>query len=78
VPYQSTHNTGGAVLGIDTTKSALNPFSRIWDVSNVFVTGACSFPQNAENPTGPVGALALRAADSIKRYQKNPGPLAPV
>jgi gluconate 2-dehydrogenase alpha chain len=45
----------------------------------VFVTGACSFPQNAgKNPTGPVGALALRAADSIKRYLKNPGPLAPV
>jgi gluconate 2-dehydrogenase alpha chain len=79
VPYQSTHNTGGAVLGIDPTKSALNPFSQTWDVSNVFVTGACSFPQNAgKNPTGPVGALALRAADSIKRYLKNPGPLAPV
>ncbi len=79
VPYQSTHNTGGAVLGIDPTKSALNPFSQTWDVSNVFVTGACSFPQNAgKNPTGPVGALALRTADSIKRYLKNPGPLAPV
>jgi gluconate 2-dehydrogenase alpha chain len=78
VPYQSTHNTGGAVLGTDPTKSALNPFSQAWDVSNVFVTGACSFPQNAgKNPTGPVGALALRTADSIKRYLKNPGPLAP-
>jgi gluconate 2-dehydrogenase alpha chain len=79
VPYQSTHNTGGAVMGADPTKSALNPFSQTWDVSNVFVTGACSFPQNAgKNPTGPVGALALRTADSIKRYLKNPGPLAPV
>jgi gluconate 2-dehydrogenase alpha chain len=78
VPYQSTHNTGGAVIGTDPTKSALNPFSQTWDVSNVFVTGACSFPQNAgKNPTGPVGALALRTADSIKRYLKNPGPLAP-
>ena len=68
-----------AVLGIDPTKSALNPFSQTWDVSNVFVTGAYSFPQNAgKNPTGPVSALALRAADSIKRYLKNPGPLAPV
>ena len=78
VPYQSTHNTGGAVMGTDPTKSALNPFSQTWDVPNVFVTGACSFPQNAgKNPTGPVGALALRTADSIKRYLKNPGPLAP-
>ena len=78
VPYQSTHNTGGAVMGTDPTKSALNPFSQTWDVSNVFVTGACAFPQNAgKNPTGPVGALALRTADSIKSYLKNPGPLAP-
>ena len=71
VPYQSAHNTGGAVMGTDPTKSALNPFSQTWDVSNVFVTGACAFPQNAgKNPTGPVGALALRTADSqgFERY----------
>jgi gluconate 2-dehydrogenase alpha chain len=79
VPYQSTHNTGGAVLGTDPKTSALNRFTQSWDVPNVFVTGACAFPQNAgKNPTGPVGARAYWTADAIKRYLKNPGPLVPV
>ena len=79
VPYQSTHNTGGAVLGTDPRTSALNRFTQSWDVPNVFVTGACAFPQNAgKNPTGPVGALAYWTADAIKRYVKNPGRLVPV
>jgi gluconate 2-dehydrogenase alpha chain len=78
VPYQSTHNTGGAVMGTDPTTSALNRYCQTWDVSNVFVTGACAFPQNAgKNPTGPVGALAFWTADAIKRYLKTPGPLVP-
>ncbi|MER9420282.1 GMC family oxidoreductase [Mesorhizobium sp. M0306] len=59
VPYQSTHNTGGAVFGADPSTSVLNKYLQVWDVPNVFVTGACVFPQNAgKNPTGPVGALA--------------------
>jgi len=79
VPYQSTHNTGGAVLGTDPKTSALNRFTQSWDVPNVFVAGACAFPQNAgKNPTGPVGALAYWTVDAIKQYLKNPGPLVPV
>ena len=32
----------------------------------MFVTGACVFPQYAgKNPTGPVGALAYWAVDTI-------------
>ena len=77
VPYQSTHNTGGAVFGADPSTSAVNKYLQSWDVSNVFVTGACAFPQNAsKNPTGPVGALAYMAAEAIRdKYLKNPGPL---
>lgn len=79
VPYQSTHNTGGAAMGADPKTSALNRYCQTWDVSNVFVTGACAFPQNAgKNPTGTVGALAYWTADAVKRYLKDPGPLAPV
>jgi gluconate 2-dehydrogenase alpha chain len=79
VPYQSTHNTGGAVLGTDPRTSALNRFTQSWDVTNVFVTGACAFPQNAgKNPTGPVGALAYWTVDAIKRYLRSPAPLVPV
>ena len=77
VPYQTTHNTGGAVFGDDPSTSALNRHLQSWDVSNVFVVGASAFPQNAgRNPTGPVGALSYRLADTLKNsYLKHPGPL---
>jgi gluconate 2-dehydrogenase alpha chain len=77
VPYQSTHNTGGAIMGTDPSTSALNKYLQSWDVSNVFVLGASAFPHNsAYNPTGPAAALAYFSADAIRnRYLKNPGPL---
>jgi gluconate 2-dehydrogenase alpha chain len=78
VPYQSTHNVGGAVMGSEPATSVVNPFGQSWDVSNVFVLGASSFPQNAGyNPTGTVGALAYHTMDAVvNRYLKSPGPLA--
>ena len=47
VPYQSTHNTGGAIMGTDPGASALNKYLQSWDVANVFVMGASSFPHNS-------------------------------
>ena len=78
VPYQSTHNTGGAVMGADPNTSAVNPWLQSWDVPNVFTASAAAFPQNGGyNPTGTVCALAFRAADAIvNKYLKNRGPLA--
>jgi len=77
-PYQTTHNTGGAIMGTDPGSSVVNPYLQSWDVANLFVMGACAFPQNAGyNPTATVAALAYRTADAIKsRYLRNPGPLA--
>jgi gluconate 2-dehydrogenase alpha chain len=77
VPYQSTHNTGGVVMGDNPGTSAVNRYLQSWDVFNVFVIGASAFPQNAGyNPTGTVGALAYWAAHAIRsQYLKNPGPL---
>jgi gluconate 2-dehydrogenase alpha chain len=77
VPYQTTHNTGGAIMGSDPKSSALNRYLQSWDVPNVFVMGSCAFPQNpGYNPTGTVGALTYWAADAIRnKYVKNPGPL---
>ena len=79
VPYQTTHNTGGAVMGADPKTSVLNRYLQSWDVSNVFVTGASAFPQNhGYNPTGTVGALTYWAVAAIKeRYLKSPGALVP-
>jgi gluconate 2-dehydrogenase alpha chain len=77
VPYQTTHNTGGAAMGDDPRTSVVNRYLQSWDVPNVFVLGACAFPQNhGYNPTGTVGALAFWAADALTRqYLKKPGPL---
>src|SRR5262249_15806583 len=69
VPYQSTHNTGGVVMGTDPATSAVNRYLQSWDVFNLFVVGASAFPQNAANaPTCTVGMLACWAADSIKDH----------
>jgi gluconate 2-dehydrogenase alpha chain len=69
--YQSTHNTGGAIMGADPATSVVNNYLQMWDAPNVFVVGACNFPQNAGfNPTGTVGALAYRAAEGILQYHK--------
>jgi gluconate 2-dehydrogenase alpha chain len=78
VPYQTTHNTGGAAMGTDPATSAVNTSLQSWDVPNLFVLGASAFPQNpGYNPTGTVAALAYRCADAIRnRYLKAPGPLA--
>ncbi|CUK07966.1 Gluconate 2-dehydrogenase flavoprotein precursor [Achromobacter sp. 2789STDY5608615] len=75
--YQSTHNTGGAIMGANPKESVVNKYLQSWDVSNVFVMGACVFPQNmGYNPTGLVGALAYWAAQAIRdQCLKNPGPL---
>ncbi len=79
VPYQTTHNTGGAVMGADPKTSAVNRYLQSWDVANVFVLGASAFPQNAGyNPTGTVGALTYWALDAIKtKYLKHPTALVP-
>ncbi len=68
VPYQTTHNTGGAIMGADPKTSVVNKYLQSWDVPNLFVMGACAFPQNAGyNPTGTVAALAYWAADGHQK-----------
>ncbi|MDX3905160.1 MAG: GMC family oxidoreductase [Pigmentiphaga sp.] len=78
--YQTTHNTGGTVMGDDPSTSVVNRYLQSWDIPNLFVIGASNFPQNASyNPTDTVGALAYWAADAIvKQYLRSPGPLVKV
>jgi gluconate 2-dehydrogenase alpha chain len=76
VPYQSTHNTGGVIMGADPETSAVNTYLQMWDADNVFVVGATAFPHNSGyNPTGTLGALAYRAAEGIIKYSKTGGSL---
>jgi len=56
--YQTTHISGGAIMGDDPKTSAVNRYLQSWDVPNVFVPGASAFPQGlGYNPTGMVAAL---------------------
>ncbi|MBB6449149.1 gluconate 2-dehydrogenase alpha chain [Geomicrobium halophilum] len=77
MPYQTTHNTGGVIMGGDSETSAVNNYLQMWDCENLFVVGASAFAHNSGyNPTPTVGALSYRAAEGIKDYYENPGPLA--
>lgn len=68
VPYQGTHNTGGAIMGTDPGRSVVNTSLRLWDAENVWVVGGSAFPQNGTpGPTATIGALAYRAARAIQR-----------
>lgn len=80
VPYQTTHNTGGAAMGDDPKTSVVNRYLQSWDVFNVFVMGSSVFPHNpGYNPTGTVGALTYWAAHAIRtKYLPAPGPLVQV
>ena len=77
--YQTTHNTGGTVMGDNPNTSVVNRYLQSWDVPNVFVIGASNYPQNASwNPTGTLGALTYWAIDALtNKYLKNPGRLVP-
>jgi gluconate 2-dehydrogenase alpha chain len=77
VPYQSTHNTGGTMMGGDPKSSVVNRYLQSWDAHNLFIQGASVFPQqHGYNPTGTLGALAYMSAKAItENYLKNPGPL---
>ena len=79
VPYQTTHNTGGAAMGETPRNSVVNRYLQCWDAHNVFVMGSSVFAHNpGYNPTGTVGALTLWAAQAIKQdYIRNPRPLVP-
>jgi len=76
--YQSSHIQGGAIMGSSPERSVVNPYLQHWQLSNLFVLGASSFPQNASaNPTPTILALTYRTADAIvNRYLKNHAPLA--
>jgi gluconate 2-dehydrogenase alpha chain len=75
--YQSTHPTGGAIMGTDPGNSVTNKYGQVWDTPNVFVTGAALYPQNAGvNPTGTLLALAYMAAEAVRdRYTAAPNRL---
>ena len=71
--YQTTHVTGGTIMGTDPHSSVISPHLQHWDAHNLFVVGASVYPHNSGyNPTGPLAALALRLGDDLVRYAHQP------
>ena len=60
------HESGGARMGVDPAKSVLNAFNQSWDVKNLFVTDASSFPTSGScGTTLTIMALTIRACEYI-------------
>jgi gluconate 2-dehydrogenase alpha chain len=76
--YKTTHLQGGAIMGDNPGDSVVNRWLQHWQMSNLFLIGASSFPQNPSgNPTLTILAQTLRTADAIvNRYVKHPELLA--
>jgi gluconate 2-dehydrogenase alpha chain len=71
--YNSTHITGGTIMGTDPRTSVVSPHLQHWDAHNLFIVGASVFTHNAGyNPTGPLAALALRVGDAMVSYIQRP------
>lgn len=60
------HLMGTARMGRDPRTSVVNASHQAHDVKNLFIVDGSSFTTSASvNPTSTIGALALRAADSV-------------
>ena len=63
---QIIHEVGGARMGSDPKTSVTDPWSRTWEVKNLFIADGATFASNADkNPTLTIMALAWRTSDYI-------------
>jgi choline dehydrogenase-like flavoprotein len=63
---------GTTIMGNDPKSSVVDKECRAHDHSNLFILGSSVFPTGSTaNPTSTVAALALRAAETIKRQLRS-------
>jgi gluconate 2-dehydrogenase alpha chain len=61
--YQSMHIQGGTIMAKSPDRGMVNLHQQHWDISNLFLIGASTFPNSgAANPTPTILALTYRAA----------------
>ncbi len=66
------HLMGTARMGSDPERSVVNSWCRSHDVKNLFVVdGSVFVTSGGVNPTNTIQAIALHAADQIKRHLEN-------
>ena len=64
----SMHQCGTARFGNDPATSVLDPYSRVWDIDNLYVVDASFLPSSAGfNPSLTIVAQAVRAAEHISK-----------
>lgn len=62
------HESGGARMGRDPSRSVLGPFNQCWDAPNVFVCDASAFPTGGcAGTTLTVMAMSSRASEYLAR-----------
>ncbi|ULN47014.1 GMC family oxidoreductase [Mycolicibacterium goodii] len=65
-PGAAIHESGGARMGASPEDSVVDPYCRVWDAENVFVTdGACFVSPGYQNHTLTMMALTVRACRFI-------------
>jgi gluconate 2-dehydrogenase alpha chain len=72
------HMRGGARLGSDPLVSVFNKWQQCWTSENLFAAGEVLDPTGDNTTTGgthPIGPTSYVAAEGIKKYLQNPGPL---
>lgn len=72
--FYTDHFIGGVIMGASPANSAVNTYSQMWNMENLFVVGGSSFPHTGNyNPTGTIGAFAYRAAEGMNKYLSEGG-----
>lgn len=56
---------GGVIMGDDPEMSAVNNYSQVWEMANLFVIGASALPHKIPQQTATIGAFAYRAAEGM-------------
>ncbi len=76
--YQSTHIRGGTMMATSPDRGVVNIYTQHWDISNLFVLGASTFPNSGSSDLTPtILALTYRTAEAIMdKYLKRQGMLA--
>ncbi len=77
VDWWGHHMRGGARTGANRDTSVFNKWMQCWTSENLFAAGeiCATFGDNITAGTHYAGAMAYLAADGIKKYLANPGPL---
>jgi gluconate 2-dehydrogenase alpha chain len=72
--YQFTHIQGGTMMATSPDRGVVNTYTQHWDISNLFVFGASTFPNSgSSNPTSTILALTHSTAEAIvDKYLKKP------